>query len=191
VVRLWEIEAETLLGLGEPALLALIGQTQLREPERELPRALAEIRGVADEEARGRLLSGLMSLVGSEEVLAMVEKLLDASEELLVDFPYLRRLRKQAREEGLVEGLLKGKEKGKEEGKEEGLAEGIIEGLREAILEVITLRFDPAASQYRRVSEQLESLTERKALQQLLAAVVQAEDMAAFVSQLQGVLEET
>jgi hypothetical protein len=43
-----------------------------------------------------------------------------------------------------------------------------LEGLREAILATITVRFDPAASEYRRVSQQLAGLTSREQLQQLL-----------------------
>jgi hypothetical protein len=36
-LRLWQMEAESLFGLGNPAFLALIGQTRLREPETILP----------------------------------------------------------------------------------------------------------------------------------------------------------
>ena len=202
-VLLWQMEAETLLALGQPAFLPLVGQTRLVEPERVLPEVLTRIREVVDETERSRLLTALASLLNSEEALAMVEKMLDAADELL-DTPYLRRIRQQAREEGLLEGVARGKEEGREaglaegheaglaEGHEAGLAEGLVEGrevglvegLREAVLEAITVRFDPAASEYRRVSRQLTDLTSREQLQRLLAAAIQAEDMAAFVAQL-------
>ena len=127
----------------------------------------------------GKLLSkhtALASLMSSEEALAMVEKMLDASEELLLDTPYLRRIREQGREEGWVEGVAKGKE--------EGLVEGKIQGLREAILEAITLRFNPLAAEYRQISQQLEAITSRQVLQQLHAAAIQSEEMATFVARL-------
>ena len=138
------------------------------------------------EAERGRLLTALVSLMNSEEVIEMVEKMLDAADELLLDLPYLQRVRQQGKEEGLAEG----KEEGLAEGKEEGLAEGISEGLREAILEAITIRFDPVASQYRQVNELLNDLTDRKILQQLLAAAIQVEDMATFTIRLNGVVAD-
>jgi hypothetical protein len=57
-------------------------------------------------------------------------------------------------------------------------------GLRKAILEIIVLRIDPPVSGYRRVSHQLEQLTDHESLHQALAAAVQAEDMAAFTTRL-------
>ena len=201
---LWQLEAEALLGLNEPAFLPLVGQARLEEPERVLPEVVARIRQVGDEVERGRLLTALASLMSSEEVLAMVEKMLEAEEELL-DTPYLRRIREQGRAEGLSEGkelgLTEGAAKGKAEGlsegkelglvegiakgKEEGLEVGLVTGLREAILEAIALRFNPSALDYRQISQQLEVIPGRKRLQQLHAAAIQAEDLAAFVACLQ------
>lgn len=172
VVRLWQMEAEEILKLGQPAFLPLIGQSRLRQPEQILSQTLSQLRQVADEQQRGRLLTALMSLMRDEEVLKMVEKMLDASEELLLDTPYLQRIRQQ----------------GKEEGRLEGKAEGVLEGLREAILEAITLRFNPPAKDYRQISQQLEQLTERKPMQELHATAIEAEKIAIFTSRLAELL---
>jgi len=177
---LWQMEAEALLGLNEPAFLPLVGQARLEAPERVLPEVVARIRQVGDETERGRLLTALASLMSSEEVLAMVEKMLEAEDELL-DTPYLRRIREQGRTEGLTEG----KELGLTEGIAKGKEEGLVAGLREAILEAIALRFNPLAVEYRQISQQLEAIPGRKRLQQLHAAAIQAEDLAAFVAYLQ------
>ncbi|MBE2197084.1 MAG: Rpn family recombination-promoting nuclease/putative transposase, partial [Anaerolinea sp.] len=100
VIRLWETPAASLLQLEQPALAALIGQTRMQQPEVELPRALQAIRSVADEVARQRLLTALVTLLPTEEVTQMVEKLLEESEVLLLDTPYLRRMRELGWQEG-------------------------------------------------------------------------------------------
>ena len=175
VVRLWEVAAETLLALGEPALLPLIGQTQLTHPEEVLPRALAEIEQVEDEESRRRLLAGLVSLISEQEVLEMVEKMIDAGDEWLLALPYLRRIR----QEGLAEG------------KAEGIAEGKAEGLREAILEIVTIRFNPPAIDYRHLQTQLDRLTGRPALQQVLSMAIRVEAMTALSEYLDEMLPDS
>ena len=149
-----------------------MGQTRLAEPERVLPEVLNRIRRVLDENERGRLLTALASLMNSEEALAMVEQMLDAAEESLLDTPYLRRIRQQGREEGWLAG------------KEEGLEAGLATGLREAILEAIALRFNPSVQEYRQINQDLENILSRKVLQQLHAAAIQAEEMADFMATL-------
>ena len=116
--------AENLLQLEQPALTALIGLTRLQRPEAELPQALTRIRSVADIEQRQRLLTAMVSLLPTEEVIQMVEKLLEESESLLIDTPYLRRMRELGREEGREEGIQEGVQIGREEGIQLGLEKG-------------------------------------------------------------------
>lgn len=104
----------------------------------------------------------------------MAEEMLSSLDEYMLQLPYQQRILQQGREEGLA--------KGKEE--------GILAGLREAILEAIILRFNPPASEYLQVSRQLEMLTDREALQRLLAAAIQSENMATFVAHLTKELPE-
>jgi flagellar biosynthesis/type III secretory pathway protein FliH len=112
--------AENLLQLEQPALTALIGLTRLQRPEAELPQALTRIRSVAAVEQRQRLLTAMVSLLPTEEVIQMAEKLLEESESLLIDTPYLRRMRELGREEGIQEGVQIGREEGIQLGLEKG-----------------------------------------------------------------------
>jgi predicted transposase YdaD len=211
-IRLWQMEPEMLLALGEPAFLPLVGQTHLDRPEQVIPKVLEHIRGVEGEETRGRLLTALAGLMSSQEVLEMVEKMLDATENTLLDTPYLRRIREQGREMGLNEGkqlgLSEGKEIGLSEGKQIGLSEGkqiglsegkqiglsegkqigLSEGLQEAILDTIAFRYDPPTHIYRYISQRLAGITDRQKLRDIQAAAIQAEDMAAFTARLDEIL---
>ena len=63
VIRLWQMSAEELLALGQPVLLALVGQTRVDQPAIILPAVVARLRGVADSELRGRLLTALLALL--------------------------------------------------------------------------------------------------------------------------------
>jgi hypothetical protein len=92
------MHAEELLAVGRPALLALVGQTQMESPESLLPDVVARLRNVPDPERRGRLLAALTALIPEEAMIAMVERLIDR-EELLLDTPFLRRIREEGRQE--------------------------------------------------------------------------------------------
>src|SRR5262249_42250920 len=87
VVHLWQMPAEALLALDQPALLALVGQTRLDRPAVVLPAVVARLRQVPDAEARERLLTALLALLPQEEIIAMVEKLLE--DDTLFDSPFL------------------------------------------------------------------------------------------------------
>jgi predicted transposase YdaD len=67
VIRLWQMSAEELLALEQPALLALVGQTRVDRPTVVLPAVVARLCAVADTEARGRLLTALLALLPVEE----------------------------------------------------------------------------------------------------------------------------
>jgi len=171
VIRLWQMRAEELLAVGRPALLALIGQTQIETPETVLPEVVARMQSVPDTEMRGRLLAALTALIPEEEMIAMVERLIDR-EELLMDTPFLRRIRAEGREEGRAEA------------RAEGHAEGVLEARRRSILDVLIVRFDPPVSVYQQIERQLETITDEAHLTQLLAAVVRAESVADFQAAL-------
>lgn len=108
VVRLWQLPAETLLAVGRPAVLALVGQTHMAQPEVVLPEVVTRLRQVPDAEQRGRLLTTLLALLEDEEMITMVERLL-ADDDVLLDLPYLQRLRAQERAEGHAEGRAEGR----------------------------------------------------------------------------------
>lgn len=188
-LRLWEMEAEKLFDLGNPAFLALIGQTRMSQPEKVLPQALAAIRSTPDME-KGRLLTSLVSLLPTEEVITMVERLLEESETLLLDTPYLRRMRRIGRDEGVQIGREEGVQIGREEGVQIGREEGREEGLREAILEAVVRRFNPPATDYRELARHLESIKRPDQLQQILMALFDAENTAVILDLVQTLHQE-
>ena len=119
VVRLWAMQAEELVAVGRPALLALVGQTHIETPEVLLPQVVTHIRNVSDADMRGRLLTALVALIPQEEMIAMVERLLE-EDGLPLDTPSLRRMR----------------------------TEGALMARRQSILDALRLRFDPPISVY-------------------------------------------
>ena len=155
VVHLWQMPAEELLALDQPALLALVGQTRLDRPAVVLPAAVARLRQVPDVEARGRLLTALLALLPQREMVTMVEKLLE-DETLLLDTPYLRRLR------------------------EEGRQEGQLAARRRSIVEALTLRFALPEGDVQQVAQYVETLTEEAALERLFAAAIRSASLAEF-----------
>lgn len=155
VVHLWRMPAEDLLALDQPALLALVGQTRLDRPAVVLPAVVARLRQVPDAEVRGRLLTVLLALLPQGEMVTMVEKLLE-DERLLLDTPYLRRLREEGREEGLLVGR------------------------RRSIVDVLTLRFAPPEATIQQVAQYVETLTDEAALERLFAAAVRSASLAEF-----------
>jgi predicted transposase YdaD len=68
VIRLWQMAAEELLALQRPALLPLLGQTRIAQPEQVLPAAVAAIGKVADYGQRVRLFDAFASLMRDESL---------------------------------------------------------------------------------------------------------------------------
>ena len=144
VVRLWEMPADTLLRTPQIAPLALVGQTQIAQPEVTLTAVVQRMRQEADPERQRALLAAMIALLPAEEMVRMVERLLtedDLLEEL--DLPYLRRLRNEAQAAGRTEGLAAGRTEGLAAGRTEGLAEGRREGEVEMLLRLLHVRFGP------------------------------------------------
>ena len=155
VVRLWETPAEELLATGRPALLALVGQTHIETPDALLPEVIARMHSVSDVEMRGRLLTALVSLMPDGEMLEMVERLVER-DELLLDTPFLRRLR------------------------EEATREGVLTSRRQSILEALALRFDPPISVYQQIERYLDTVIDEAQLEKLFAVAVRGENLADF-----------
>ena len=88
--------------------------------------------------------------------------------DLMLDTPFLRRIREEARVEGHVAGL------------EEGLTT-----LRQSILDVLAARFDPSVTCYRRIEAQLETIADPEQLRSVLQAAIRATDVADFEQTLE------
>jgi predicted transposase YdaD len=171
VVHLWQMPAEDLLALDRPALLALVGQTRLDNPAVMLPAVVARLRQVPDPEARGRLLTALLALLPQEDIVTLVEKLLE-DDTLLLDTPYLRRIREAGREEG--------REEGREAGSEEGRKEGILVARRRSIVDALTLRFAPSPAVLQQVVQYVETLTDEAAIERFFAAAIRSASLTKF-----------
>jgi predicted transposase YdaD len=142
VIRLWQLPAEALLVTPHVAPLALVGQMQIAHPQATLPAVVTRMRQVADVEQRGHLLTALVALLPEEEMVRMVERLLE-DDELLLELPYLQRIREAGREEGREAG----REEGREAGREEGRIEGRREGEAEMLLRLLRVRFGPLSAE--------------------------------------------
>ncbi len=138
VIRLWQMRAEVLMAARQVAPLALLGQTQMAQPEVILPAVVTRMRRVADDTLRGHLLTAFLALLPDEEMISMVERLLE-EDEWLLELPYLRRIR--------AEGHAEGRREGEAEGRREGEAEVLLRQLRVrfgALPEDVTARIKAA-----------------------------------------------
>jgi predicted transposase YdaD len=179
VIRLWQMRAEELLALGRPALLTLIGQTRIEEPARVVPQAVAAIGQVADDEERAGLFAAFTSLLRDEEVIEMAERLMEAMDRgLLMDTPFLRRIR--------TESEARGETRGEAKGRTEGRTEGRIEELRQIILDVLATRLEPSLAAYRRIEARVAAINEIERLRSLVQAAVSAANTVEFERVLGG-----
>ncbi len=106
VLHLWRMDGEELLKLERPALLALIGQTRIQQPEQTIPQAVARLMHETSGEQRERLLAELLLLCSDEEIATMAEQIITRDYGLL-ETPIMRKLRAEGREEGQLELLLR------------------------------------------------------------------------------------
>ncbi len=141
-----------MLALGRPALLALVGQTRIRHPEQVLPRVIETFKTVTDREQQYHLLNAFVTLIDDQEVLTMMETWL-ADDDLLIDTPFMRRLR-------------------------ENRAEGRIEAVRDDFLEILQKRFSPTAEQQQQMTAALQQIPDEDRLRTLLLEMVEASSFA-------------
>jgi hypothetical protein len=166
VVHLWKLKAAELFAFNRLGLLVLVGQTQIDNPPEILPRVIQELKSVPDDAMRQRLLADLVALISDQEIINMVEKLIE-EEGLLMDTPFLRRLREQSRQEG------------------ELLSQ------RRAILNVIVWRFNPPVLAYQQVEKTLAGITNEDVLEIVLKTAAQAQTFEEFQTSLNHILAQS
>ncbi len=156
VIRLWQLPAEQLLALDQIPLLALVGLTRIDQPAEILPRVVAKLRSVADVTKRKQLLTILISLAEEEKIATMIEGMLYPDEDLLIDTPFLRKMR----EIGWREGQTAGRAEGRAEGRTEGLVEGHQQGESHLLSRQLHRRFGelPAWASHRLQQATVEQL---------------------------------
>jgi hypothetical protein len=157
VIRLWQMSAESLLALQRAALMPLVGQTRITQPQEVLPTVVALIQQEPDAERRQQLMTGLLALLAEEEWVRMVERLL--TEDWLVDeSPYLRRIRE----------------------------EGSLTTRRRDILTVLAARFALPETVRQQVEQRLATYTDETVLATLLTAAARSAHLAEFLAVLMG-----
>ncbi|NJP04826.1 MAG: hypothetical protein HC837_03935 [Chloroflexaceae bacterium] len=163
VVRMWEWTVEDLLALNRPTLLALVGLTQIDDPETTMPLVLAEIAQITDPALRKRVVTEMLLLCEREDV-ATVAKLLIDQMGWELDTPIIRQFREEGKAIGFVEGEAVGRQA----------------TLRESILDVLDMRFDLRASIRRNIEHALAQMSGVPQLRALFQQALHAEDLAAF-----------
>jgi predicted transposase YdaD len=206
VIRLWELPAERVLQTGRPALIGLIGLTQITEPQTILPQAVNAIRQLPDPHERAQLLTSLVALMPDKELTKMAEQLLE-NDTLLLDTPFLQRMRETGREEGVQRGMQIGRQEGVQIGREEGVQQGMQigrqegvqqgmqigreAGMRQAILDAALYRFDPSASRYLRLEQFLTRISGMERLQRMLAVVIESADFETLLQLAEQTTRDT
>ncbi len=98
VIRLQDIQARELLDMDRVSLLPLIGLTTPKEAEKEHFEAIDIIKRRATGRHKKQLLTFLLELVPDRRLMDMVETYLE-KDDLLLNTPYLQKIRDQGREE--------------------------------------------------------------------------------------------
>jgi hypothetical protein len=165
VIRLWQMPAEDLLALDSPALLALVGQTQVAQPEVVFPAVVARLRQEPDRERQRQLLAALLALITEEEWIHMVERALELEDELMAESPFLRRIQEKAR------------------------TAGSLTTWQRAILETLAVRFTFPEAVRESVAQRLATITDEAQLATLHTVAVQSTQLADFLASLEGIAQ--
>jgi hypothetical protein len=165
VIRLWQMPAEALLALDSTALLALVGQTQVAQPEVVFTAVVARLRQEPDRERQRQLLTALLALITEEEWIHMVERALELEDELLAESPFLWRIR------------------------EEGRTAGSLTAWQRAILETLAVRFTFPEAVRDSVEQHLATITDEAHLVTLHTVAVQSAQLADFLASLEGIAQ--
>lgn len=116
MIKLCEYSADEWLELDIPALLPLIAQTRMDEPERQLQAAMGRIYTLEDKEEVANLLFILATMLKEEGLKPMVQMFISQKE--IMESPFVR------------DFYLEGRNEGRDEGREQGREESIIEVLQ-------------------------------------------------------------
>ncbi len=196
------MDAADLLAVGKPALLALVGQMRMREPAQVLPAVVSRMKMVENTQQQAEMLAALLNLIEDEEVLKMARAMVD---EQLLNTPYLRHIREEAKQEGFKIGVEKGVEQGIERGIEQGIERGIEQGikrgieqgrqigelatLRQTIVLTLHTRFHVSLATIEQIEQALEAISNYGLLIHLHQVAIKTESAAAFLNDLTGPAE--
>jgi hypothetical protein len=151
-ILLWQESAETILTVGKPGIIPLVGLMRIEQPSKTLPQVVKTIRSEPDRVKQDSLFTLLLSLMRNEEYITMLERLIE-SEEILEEGPFLRRLRQRAEKETR----------------------------RDDTLQVIVERFDPADDVYNEVESRLMQIDDLAQLHELFTAALRSPELNSFM----------
>lgn len=164
VIRLWEHKASEWLEHDDPILMSLLGQTQLEHPEEELKQAFVKICQLEDKEEQKRLVNIMALLLPREDLVQRME-VMAQDYGLLMDTPFVQKLRR--------------------EGREQGIKEGSEATLRKSTANILNLRFNPTPLTMQSILTQLEQL-HNPMLETVLSHAVTAKNLAEFQAWLES-----
>lgn len=144
VIRLWEWSSKRLIATNNPAMMTLIGQSKLEEPEKDLRAAVDIIANSGKKKPEVERLLGVTKLfLPSDTEVEMMENFArDYS--LQMETPVMRQLR----QEGEAIGWQKGKQQGLELGRHEGQKLGFAKGQLKSVLDLLHIRYELARKSY-------------------------------------------
>lgn len=123
----------------------------------------------------------------------MAEQMLEQYEELFIDTPFFRRIRKMGLQEGREEGLQEGREEGFKQGIQQGIEQGAQQGmqmLRDSILAGVSYKFNPPPVIWLHFSKELAQIHNSATLQDVLGLLFQSNDMTSFMASVAELLHK-
>ncbi|MEM7536788.1 MAG: hypothetical protein AAF639_31705 [Chloroflexota bacterium] len=179
--------------MNRPALLPLIGQTNIENPDEIIPQVYKAIKSVHSEEMKQRLLFELLALLRDEELIKMVETLI-RQDEWALDTPFIRRLREEGRTEEReiwkaisetwnAERAELYLEREMNELRMANLIktqQAEREARRQGMLKFMASRYDPSVSEYLRVQELLSTIDSNEKLEAITNAIMRFSDFGQF-----------
>ena len=127
-----------------------------------MPQVVDELKTVADAELQSRLFTSLMALIDDDEVIKMIDKLVE-SDDLLMNTPFLRRIRK----------------------------ESTTENQRDYILKAVMWRLNPPVLHYQKLAERVWLIDEEDKLNTLYEAAIHSQTIDEFENALTAQSAET
>lgn len=184
VVRMWELDADDLLGGGDVGLVpwASLARTD-KPPEQLLGECVARIKQVPNNVDRAGLMATTEILANLAFPKLLLPKIFGGPD-MIIKAPILDEVRAILREQYEAEG----RQKGLQEGLQEGRQEGRQEGMRDNIALILENRFGALP---RPGTTELTSITDMDRLQHLLITATTCPDLDAFFAQVAATQPES
>ena len=186
VIKIWNIDAKTILGQELKGLLPLVPLMQYEESESEqiAVRCIQEIQVINDPKLQADALAGLYVLSGLKKSNLVWRRIMDEnmSKWLEQSVTYQEILSKGLKK-GEKQGLERGLQKGLQQGLQQGLQKGVTDGLIRSILAVLRARFGEFKE--KKLAQRLHNFDESR-LSELVALAVITKNLSTFEKLVNG-----